>query len=252
MLDLCRSQIYKLIHSKYYIIILINVLINILGVSLFKITTNQSSTVEGYSLLYLVISNGGILIFEILAIIFAAYFIASEFKQGNIKALVTYGNKRKYIYLSKLAITMLGISVLLISSMITGIVSGTIIFGFGSSFNLQLFGELTRTFILTIFVSFAFSSIYVLISFIFKEPGLIIGIYIGFTVIITNLLFAQLSMRFEWIKRVFEFLPKTQLYNVASLNISFSTTLNSVIYTIAVTVLTTILGTILFEKMDIN
>ncbi|UOO38412.1 hypothetical protein IZU99_03930 [Oscillospiraceae bacterium CM] len=260
MSNLLKAQFYRLFHGKFYfVIILINVFINIFGVAAYWMLENDPTTgregvqsVKGYTLMYKVISSGGVEVFEIVAIIFVALFIASGFRQGNIKSEISFGYKRVSIYLSKLLSSMVGVVGIVASSMLTGLVAGTAFFGFGSPVGNDVIIGLIRAFILVMLVSLAFCSIYVLISFVLKEPGAIIGIYIGFTVLITNLLVAQLSQRFEWFKKAMDYIPQTQFYNVASIDINAATAHTAVAYTIVLMFASTLVGCAIFRKQDIT
>lgn len=259
MLNLFRAQMYKLVRSKsFYIILIINIIVNVLGTLMYwllisspKVMESRPETVKGYTLMYKIITNGGISVFECISIVFIALFVASGFRQGSIRSEISYGYKRTDIYFSKMLSAMIGNGLIMVSTLLTGFASGVAIFGFGSDINSEILIQLIRSFGLVIFVSMAFSSIYVLICFIFKEPGIIVGIFIGYTIIINNLLFAQLSMRFEWFKKITEYLIDAQIYFVASPNISGKTALIAIAYTFAVIIVCSFVGCKLFKRMDI-
>ncbi|HEX3028942.1 MAG TPA: ABC transporter permease [Clostridia bacterium] len=251
---LLKAQIYKLFRSKcFYSVLFINIIVNIIGVFAYWVIQNDSKTasnVKGYSLMYKVISNGGIEVFEVMAIIFVALYVASEYKDGNIRSEISYGYRRSAIYFSKLLSSVLGVSIIIASSMITGIAAGSVLFGFGSDISSQLLFSLIKTFVMIIFVSSAFSSIYIMLCFLFKEPGIIISVYIAFTVLISNFLVAQLSLRFEWFKKVTDCMLQSQLYNVSTLKISGETAVIAVIYTAAVIIISSVIGSAFFNKAD--
>jgi ABC-type transport system involved in multi-copper enzyme maturation permease subunit len=259
MFNLLRAQLYRLFHGKlYFVILLINIFINIFGVAAYWMLENDPSTgregvqsVKGYNLMCMVIRSGGIEVFEIMAIAFVALFIASGFRQGNIKSEISFGYNRVSIYLSKLFLSMVGVAGIAASGMLTGLAAGSAFFGFGSPVGGDVIIGLIRAFLLVILVSPGLCSIYVLISFVFKEPGAIIGVYSVFTVLITNLLVAQLSMRFEWFRKVTEYIPQTQLYNVASIDFNPATAWTAVAYTVVLILASTLAGCAVFRKQDI-
>jgi ABC-type transport system involved in multi-copper enzyme maturation permease subunit len=211
----------------------------------------RPGNVKGYTLMYKIITNGGITVFECISIVFVALFIASGFKQGNIRSEISFGYRRTEIYFSKLLSAIIGSGLIMVSTLMTGLAAGTAFFGLGSDFNSDIFVQLIRSFYLIILVSMAFSSIYVLICFIFKEPGIITGVFIGFIVLINNLLVAQLSMRFEWFKKITEYFLEAQMYSVASPTISGKNALSAVAYTLAVIAVSSFIGCKLFKRMDI-
>lgn len=259
MFNLLRAQLYRLFHGKFYFVLLvINVCINIFGVALYWMLENDPTTgregvqsVKGYTLMYKVISNGGVEVFEIVTIVFVALFIATGFRQGTIRSEISYGYKRSSIYFSKLFSSMVGVAGIIVSSMLTGLAAGTAFFGSGSPVDAEVAVGLVRSFLLVVLVSLAFCSLYVLISFVFKEPGAIIGVYVGFTVLVTNLLVAQLSQRYEWFYKATEYIPQTQLYNVASVEIGTATAWTAVIYTVVLMLASTLAGCAVFRKQDI-
>ncbi len=259
MFNLLRAQLYRLFHGKfYYVLLVINVCINIFGVALYWMLQNDPTTgregvqsVKGYSLMYKVISSGGVELFEIVTIVFVALFIATGFRQGTIRSEISYGYKRSSIYLSKLFSSMVGVAGIIVSSMLTGLAAGTAFFGFGSPVDNEVVVGLIRSFLLVTFISLAFCSLYVLISFVFKEPGAIIGVYTGFTVLVTNLLVAQLSIRFEWFRKATEYIPQAQLSFVAALNIDAATAWTAVAYAVVLMLACTLAGCAVFRKQDI-
>ncbi|MDP4268338.1 MAG: hypothetical protein Q8880_13025 [Bacteroidota bacterium] len=235
-------------------VLFINIIVNIIGIFAYWLIQNDSKTaadVKGYSLMYKVISNGGIEVFEIMAIIFVALYVASEFKDGNIRSEISFGHSRSAIYFSKMFSSVFGVSMIIASSMITGIAVGSVLFGFGSDLGSQLLFSLIKTFVLTILVSSAFSSIYIMLCFLFKEPGIIISVYIAFTVLISNLLVAQLSLRFEWFRKLTDCMLQSQLFNVSTLKISGETAAIAVIYTAAVIIISSAIGNVFFNKADV-
>ncbi len=259
MFNLLRAQLYRLFQGKFYfMILLINVLINIFGVAAYWMLENNPATgregvqnIKGYTLMYKVIRSGGIEVFEIVAIAFVALFIASGFRQGNIKSEISFGYDRMSIYLSKLFSSMVGVAGIAATGMLTGLAAGTAFFGFGSPVGGDVIVGLIRSFLFVILVSLGFCSIYVLISFALKEPGAIIGAYAGFTVLITNFLVAQLSLRFEWFRKVTEYIPQAQFYNVATGDINAATAWTAVVYTAVLILASTAAGCAVFRKQDI-
>lgn len=209
-------------------------------------------SVKGYTLMYKVISNGGIQVFEIVTIVLVALFVASEFKYGNIRSEISYGHKRSDIYFSKMLSSMLGGVMVITSSMLTGMAAGTAFFGFGSPVDSGIILSLIKAFVLMAFVSTAFCSIYVMLSFLIRDPGVIVGIYIGFTVLISNFLVAQLSMRYEWFKNISDYFLQSQLINVASMEITGKIAAESIIYTIAVIIVSSLVRNMFFRKIDIT
>ncbi len=259
MLNLLRAQMYKLFRNKsFYLILFINLIIDILGVLLYWSIINNPGTggggpesVKGYSLMYLIIRNGGIEVFECISIVFVALFVASELKHGNIKSEISFGFKRMDIYFSRLISCIIGVSIIMACSMLTGLAAGTALFGFGTSIESGIIISLLKSFFLITFVTIAYCSVYVMLCFVLKEPGVIIGVYIGFTVLISNMLVAQLAMRFEGFRKITEYFLQSQLYNVAKIEVTGKTALTSVIYTLGVFVIVSVLGYKIFNKTDI-
>lgn len=259
MLNLLRAQIYKLIRSKsFYIILIMNILINIFGVFLYWVLINSpqlgkegSGSVKGYTLMYKIITNGGISVFECISIVFVALFVASGFKHGNIRSEISYGYKRSEIYFSKMLSAMIGNGLIMVSTLLTGFASGVTFFGLGSNFNSEILIQLLRSFSLILLITMAFTSIYALICFVFKDPTIITGVFVGYTIIINNFLFAQLSIRFEWFKKITEYFLDAQMYFVASPTISGKTALIAIAYTFTVIAVSSFVGCKLFKRMDI-
>ena len=90
-----------------------------------------------------------------------------------------------------------------------------------------------------------------MLCFMIREPGIIIGVYIGYTVLISNFLIAQLSQRYEWFMKITDYLLQSQMVNAVSMDITANTAITVILYTLIVTAVTSFLGCMVFKRTDI-
>ncbi|MFD2699429.1 ABC transporter permease [Paenibacillus shunpengii] len=172
-----RIKIYR--SSKLWIVLAILFLLPVCQAALSKmdIISNGEELVQAIDTVVngatgvLMIEKNGLAVLLVMSA-FISFYIGEEFQNGTIRNVLSLGRSRKHFYLSKLLIsallTLMG-SILLV---LMGMISYSLLFGFGEvagvqsyfSYALQTFGTLYLLLISNV-------SIYVMISFLTKNSG---------------------------------------------------------------------------------
>ncbi|MCR5517726.1 MAG: ABC transporter permease [Lachnospiraceae bacterium] len=111
MLNLIKSDLFKIKKGKsFYVCSIIVIVLDVLSI-IGGIAINANDNLLGltYDVLYLYISSLASINMFVIETIFVSRFFGKEFDEGTIKILVSKGNSRASIYLSKL-ITSIGVS----------------------------------------------------------------------------------------------------------------------------------------------
>ncbi|QUW21946.1 ABC transporter permease [Sporosarcina sp. Marseille-Q4063] len=180
MLNLLTAEKIKLIRSKKLVIAL--------GILLFlpimQVVNSQLEVHHGKELIQAIdtVINGatGVLMIEkngltVLLVMsaFISFFIGEEFQNGTIRNALSLGRSRMHYYLSKLVIAALFSLVGLIAMSVIGMISFTIVFGFGEIAEINnYFSYALKTFSTLYLLILANVSIYVMISFLTKNSSI--------------------------------------------------------------------------------
>lgn len=204
MVNLLKSDFYKLGKSKAYLIcIIIAIILAIVGPIMYSFTRDmiqqmpeeiwndpsvQMSMQADTNLHVGVGSSEALLkdveptgqwyigqlfpgnIIEILMAVFISILITSEFVNGTIKNVVTKGFKRTHIFLSKIITAGVATSILFLIYVLVGTISATVNFGFGP-INTMIIGQILQLIALQWILHMALSAIFVTISFLVRSVG---------------------------------------------------------------------------------
>lgn len=246
MINLLKSEFYKLKTSKAFLaILLLNILQSILCPILF------SRTMTGKKVLIQVFGAQEFIGFFIFTGLFAACYIGNEFSFRHIVNLISYGHKRRDIVLAKSIVYYVGITIISLLSPILITIINTLMNGYGEPFTFNSFIFIVEIFFLMTLVYIGLSSIGLLISFIFKSPIIIIFLFV-----ITD--FISRSARFHSfqnhgnIKLIYDKTIFGQSLIILSSNISFVGILKVILIVLTTVAISTCLSIYFFEKADIK
>lgn len=180
MLNLLTAEKIKLIRSKKLAIVLAIVsLLPILQVLNSKMTVHygtdliqaKDTVINGATGILMMEKNGLTILLVLIAII--SFFIGEEFQNGTIRNSLSLGRSRTHYYLSKLVTAMLLTLGSVVILTVIGMISFTIVFGFGeiSGISDYLWYSI-KSFSTLYLLILSNVSIYVMITFLTKNSGI--------------------------------------------------------------------------------
>jgi ABC-2 type transport system permease protein len=246
MINLLKSEFYKLKTSKAFLaILLLNILQSILCPILF------SRAMTGKKALIQVFAAQEFIGFFIFTGLFAAYYIGNEFSFRHIVNLISYGHKRRDIVLAKSIVYYVGITIINLLSPILITIINTLMNGYGESFTFNSFIFIVKIFFLMTLVYIALSSIVLLISFIFKNPIIIVSLFVIMDLISRFARFYSFQNH-GVIKSIYDKTMFGQSLIILSNNISFIGALKVILIVLITVAISTGLSIYFFEKADIK
>ncbi len=257
MRNLLSIELLKLRKSKATLIVfLILYGLSFLGtaiiyfISLGNDITNQAMgfTFDGYSSYVTAITGfQDCLIFTSILI---AILIGGDFSSRTLQIQVAAGCKRFHIYLSRQLSMIIVFTFMAFTYILLNVFLTTILFGFGKELTVSLFLELFKGTLLSILNTVSILSFVVLLAFILKSIGAVLGIVLSFFMLGTSLL-SLLSMNFELFEKVYSFTPLGQSVLYAGNFDSFEIIKSILISTISI-LISLLLGFIYFEKNELK
>ena len=170
MLNLIKADFYKLFRMKsFYICGLLGTALSLLGIWAINLQLNGlPAELLGYSGITALIQ--GLYSAGIFYIIFISLFIPNEFSFGTIKNMVSSGQSRISIYLSKVVI---GIFTVISYSLLSGVASwilGSVFWGNGD-ITRDDYLKILRMIGLFIIAEVAMQCIFIMVSFVIRRSG---------------------------------------------------------------------------------
>ena len=246
MINLLKSEFYKLKTSKIFLaILLLNVFQSILCPILF------SCTMTGKKVLIQVFAAQEFIGFFIFTGLFAAYYIGNEFSFRHIVNLISYGHKRRDIVLAKSIVYYVGITIINLLSPILITIINILMNGYGEPFTFNSFIFIVEIFFLMTLVYIGLSSIALLVSFIFKNPLIIVSLFIIIDFISRSARFHSVQEQ-GIIKLIYDKTIFGQSLIILSNNISFIGALRVILIVLITVAISTSLSIYFFGKADIK
>ncbi|MCC3357705.1 ABC transporter permease [Bacillus sp. REN16] len=180
MLNLLTAERIKLFRSKkLWIVLSILSLLPIFQAANSKLTVHYGTklvqaidTVINGSTGILMIDKNGLTVLLVMSA-FISFFIGEEFQNGTIRNALSLGRSRTHYYLSKLVIAALLSLVGVIVLTILGMISYSVVFGFGEVAGISdYFSYALKSFTTLYLLILANVSIYIMISFLTKSSGI--------------------------------------------------------------------------------
>jgi ABC-2 type transport system permease protein len=261
MLNLLRSDFYRLVRSKsFYICAIVAIALNSLNLLIMywasKVNTDQKDLYASllpkdgidFALKSMSDSNAMTIIS-----VFVSIFVVAEFSHGTMKNVVSKGFSKIPIYFSKL-ITMLVAGYLIILGTIIGAaVSATIITGKFGTFTGDYFVQILKTTGMELLLFLAFTALLLLVATLVRNLGGVIAInFIGLMTVLP-LLFLALQYL---IKGKIKITTYDLFYNISYFTGNLAATgtdyLRGVLVGLAFLIIATALGIFAFIKSDIK
>ena len=200
MLNLIKADFYKLFRMKsFYICGLLGTALSLLGIWAINLQLNGlPAELLGYSGITALIQ--GLSYVAIFYIIFISLFIPNEFSFGTIKNMVSSGQSRISIYLSKIVI---GIFTVISYSLLSGVASwilGSIFWGNGD-INRDDYLKILRMIGLFIIAEVAMQCIFIMVSFVIRRSGGAVAVNLVISMFFNTLVLGLINfLAYEWFK----------------------------------------------------
>lgn len=246
MLNLLKMELRKLKISKLFYFFIFLSLLQAIPIYLFSAKLEAASGKDTFNfMLWLQLSlSSGITIG-----VFVVDVVCGEFTSGYIKNLISYGHKRRDVYLAKAMTSYIGtIFIAFIPPAIITIVN-THKNGFGEVFNGNSVLFMAKIILLAAIAHIAIASIAVLISFIVKKPLAACIIIVGMDFInrSLNLIYVQ-KPNLRWILDKY---PYMQLSSFFGERLTQIQSIESVMAFLCNILISTSLGIYIFKRTDI-
>lgn len=103
-------------------------------------------------------------------------FTCDEYMYGTYKNVLSYGNKRRDVYISKLLAISIGISMLVFAVPMASLIIGTIIYGWGVDFKIEQIIEMVKLLSVNTLIFASIASTFMFVATIIKNKALLVTI----------------------------------------------------------------------------
>jgi ABC-2 type transport system permease protein len=251
MLNLLRSDFYKLKRSKsYYICLGIIALFVAYIISDFSSSKHikEELSPSTFHWIYMLFQERAFLPYfvPLLQSIFITMLITTEYATGTIKDPVSLGFSRSKIYLSKLSMVSLATIFMLLLAIIVSGLTSILVFGFYGTFTFLDMLLFIRMFLIQIVLYTAYASLFLLISFLIKNIGGTMAFTIIFSLVLGSLASMVGNSLIGRILLIMNFSP-TALPHPSQTDLMLA-----MVVAISYLILTTGIGLYIFNKRDIK
>lgn len=193
MFNLLRAEAFKLKHSKAWWV-LVAIIIGLtfilvlfpyfeeIGVfdKIESVTVEGPTDLSAIQVMIEMIYGPDLFFFIIIFSALGAFFIANENSNGTIKNIVSTGNRRAYIYVSKLIVFTIGAVIISLLFIVIPAIFGSMFFGVGELPTTEIIIEAGKIFALSLLYYFAFTSIITVFSILCRGSGIALLFSLGF------------------------------------------------------------------------
>ena len=194
MINLIKADFYKLLRRKaFYICGALAIIFSFLRIVLINYNLESNGIpasligYNGFRAVPLAITAG-----SMFCTILVSMFIAGEFSFGTMKNIISGGQNRINIYLSKLIITLSITAVFVLLCVVTSFTTGSIFWGVGEATRDDYLG-LLRMIGLIILVEFSMQCIFAMVGFLSRSTGGTIAINILTGMFVNSLVLPLIS-----------------------------------------------------------
>ncbi|NEZ47132.1 ABC transporter permease [Clostridium niameyense] len=246
MLNLLKAECYKLKKSKmlYFFIAL-----TILQLGVIYIFSPNLKSKQGEEALSYIFLMQGSLGNNILVGIFAVDFIVTEFTSGYIKNLISYGHKRKDIFLSKSIAYYIGVLAIQFSSILIMILLDILINGNSKFIYFNSLASLVVKLLIILLIYISLASIIVLAAFLSKNY-ITIGIVIALDFL--NRVLNVINVQKPYLNYIFNKLIFFQINVVSIDKVTYNQYFQAIIIALVTLIINTLLTNYIFNKSDIK
>ena len=215
-----------------------------------KLVQVKDTVINGATGILMMEKNGLTILFVMSA--FISFFIGEEFQNGTIRNALSLGRSRTHYYLSKFVIAALLSLAGVILLTVIGMISFSIVFGFGDFAGIgNYFSYAIKSFSTLYLLILANISIYVMVSFITKNSG--ISLIWSFLYTIGTGFGAGIFQQTEHFKQVtYWFTESFLFYSDFANSADIAKFPEMIVVSLITIVISSTLGILLFKRTDIK
>ena len=182
-------------------------------------------------------------------VIFISIFVSAEFSHGTIKNIASKGVSRSKIYLSKLLTVMIVTAIFSLVLAAVGTLAASCMWGFGPVSG-EVIWQCIRLVLMQTLLHIALVSFFMMICFIMKNSGAAISINICSMMFIPTIfaLIDKLLKKDAWISNIW---PATYINSLVTLTPEMSLLIKALAIALIYIVVSSALGMFVFHKKDI-
>lgn len=255
MLNLIRADFYKLFRMKsFYICGLLGVALSLLGIWATNLQFNglpvQLFGYSGVTALMQGLSSGALFY-----TIFISLFVPNEFSFGTIKNMISSGQSRVSIYLSKVIIGIFTVASYVIINGVASLILGNILWGSGD-FSRDDYLKILRMIALFIFVEVTMQCFFVMIGFLIRKSGGTVATNLLSTMFIAGITTTINFLAYKWFNienlKSDKYLPSFYSNVFLSLDIPQEEIITGLIVCVVAIIIFSSIGIWTFIKRDIK
>lgn len=262
MINLIKADFYKLLRTKsFYINAVLATLMGVSGVCLVYFSTQGlPSSYLGlngikamtYAMMFMNSSN----LLSLFCTIFLSIFISNEFSFGTIKNILSSGQNRISVYLSKLLIAFFVVFTYTVCCSFFSLVVGSIFWGMGDIPRNEYL-DIFRMIGLNIVVEFAMQCIFTMICFLVRRNGMSIATNLIILMCTGKVIVPFINGLVEKFAKInnFDFnkyWPQTYAYMFSSLSLQSKDIITGLIVCGAAILVSSLIGLAVFINNDIG
>lgn len=198
----------------FKITLIICALMCLMTVAIYTVVSNVSEfdvlgiSITGYDMFITCVTDSSDVL--MLVTIVTCIMIGGDFSARTLQGQIVAGYSRTKIIISRLISSF--VLMFVFSLVYTLIISGgiTLLVGFGKEFTAKVAGEMILSYIMSLFMSYAIMTLYLLIIFIFKSVGPSLGITMPIMLVGTSII-QMLGIVSEMAEKIISFTPYGQL-----------------------------------------
>lgn len=256
MINLLRADFYKLIRRKsFYICALLGMILSGLSIWTLNLSFNgMPASLFGYNASTAL--SYGITAGSLFCLIFVSMFVSGEFSFGTMKNIISSGQSRINIYLSKMIMTLMVVTIYTILCGIVAFIVGGILWGY-EGISRDDYLNILRMIGLVISVEFAMNSLYLMVGFLVRGTGGTISINVLMGMIFRDFVLPLLN---AGIYKLFEnsdfdatkYWPNTYMSSFLSLSVESKDIIMGLTVCLAAILISSAIGIFTFVKRDIK
>lgn len=234
MSRLLKIEFIKIRKSlAFKVTLLICALMCLMNVGLYVVMNNFTEVTEdildmsinGYTMFYSCVVNSSDIL--MLSTIVICIIIGGDFSSRTLQSQIVAGYSRTQIVISRFISSF--VLLFIFATVYTLIISGgvTLFIGFGKPFTWKILGEMLVSFFMSVFMSYAIMTLYLLIIFIFRSVGPSLGVAMPIMLVGTSIIQILATLN-DVAEKIVSFTPSGQLLVLE--NISFDTSFGAMGY----------------------
>jgi ABC-2 type transport system permease protein len=259
MFNIIKADFYKFFKSKtFYVSLIVALLFATLYVVATYFGVQQMGQPGGPPVGAIETNTRGLLfraidsnIVIMLIAVMTSIFVSAEYSTGIIKDTVSSGKSRTKIFLSKLIVTAVGASLILVFNVIYQTLFGLLFLEYGTAFNMVEFWLVLKTLFSALVVIISFNTLFATLTTAFKTLGASLASNIGL-LMFGGLIFYLISLIGDFFKNITDYWLADNLTKIVQNAMLNSYEFKPLIIALCYLIVSVIAGILIFKKQDIK